>query len=1409
MFVFLAFVVNVDAQVYNLGSDSSKSPQAQAKPGPSSDQPLGWGSNIENARLARAAALALQHGDKVLALDYAERAVKGAPNDPQLWFLVGYAARLNGKLQRAADAYQRGLHLKPASLEGLSGLAQTYSMSGRTEEAEHLLQQVISTDPRRKDDAVLLGELFMRSGSFTDAIDWLGKAERIQPGARSEVLMALSYQHLKQMDQANRYLEMAKRHDPNNPDVQRTLAGYYRETGDYEDAITALKSIKDPKPDLVAELAYTYQLDGKMTDSARFYTQAANALPRDMGLQLSAAQAEVAVASITGANALLQRAEKLDPNHYRLHAIRGEIAKIQERNQDAVREYSAAVANLPANPAEGALYGIQLHLNLMDVYKELGDDSAARHQLEIAQTQINAVDASAVGKGQFLRLRAVIKLSAGDSDGALSDIKEALSATPRDRDDLQLNGDILMKLGRTEDAIAVYNQILAIDPNNRFALVSMGYASRVAGRDQDAEKYFLRLAKVDPSFYVPYLALGDLYTARRDFAKAQGSYDKAYILAPHRPLIVAGGLNAAIENHNLALAGAWDKRITQEMSNEPRLLREKERYLSFNGEYQKSADVGREAIKALPKDRDVVVYLGYDLLHLEKYNELSTLATQYLDVFPKEPDIPLLLGYVDKRNGEEEKARKDFTDALERDPNVVTAYVNRGYTLNDLHQARSAATDFESALKREPDNGEAHLGLAYADLNLRKPQAALHQVDLAVKVMGDSKVIHVIRATAFGREGMLTRAADEYRAALKFDPTDGALYLGLGNVYFAERHYHEAIDQLQVAVKMAPDNAAVYALMARAYANLQDKGQTLQYVQLAEQHADAAPAAAKAAKGSSTVSEAVVYSLESSASEVYVSTGEALSTLGDQRGAMDRFRKAISFPHSDRVNVRLAIAQLMAQRGETEDAEREIALAMMESEAGDTEPFSGTEYIAAADVFRFMHDYQLSETYLEHAKAAGAPDASVRIGMANTYLALGDSTRAQAELSAVKAEADSGPDYQYLLAEANVARQQHHNAQALTSFAQASNAEGEDQTAEQGLLQAGADEGLRVTPALSLLSDFSIEPVFEDTTVYVLDSKLDAAFPVPSTDTSLLPPPRSSLQTQWLDAFHLHLSHMPVSSGFFQIRNSRGQISVPSTNSIVNRDTTDYTFNYGLNPTISLRRNVLTFDSGLQATIRRDSESPVAMNQNLFRVFTYVSSSSFFNAISFSGYVLRETGPFTESDLHSTSLTAGLDFRVGAPWGKTALVTGWGASDQKFSPVNYENYYTSSYAGIERRFSERLSIRALAEDVRAWRIVGANSGIAQNLRPAGTVDFAPNHNWDFRVSSAYSSTRSFHVYDAIQNGFAVTYSRPFRRKFNDDSGEVVLEYPIRFSAGFQEETFFNFSGAQNQQYRPYVRISLF
>jgi tetratricopeptide (TPR) repeat protein len=920
----------------------------------------------------------------------------------------------------------------------------------------------------------------------------------------------------------------------------------------------------------------------------------------------------------------------------------------------------------------------------------------------------------------------------------------------------------------------------------------LGYLARQAGHDQEAEQYFRRLATADPTSYVPYLALGDMYTARRDFTKAESYYRKGYDLAPHNSLIVAGGMNAAIEAHHLPLAAEWLKRSNVAMQQDPHLMREKERYLSWAGDYRQSAEVGEQAIKKLPKDRDVVVYLGYDLLHLERYDELLQLTSHYDDVLPKEPDIPLLAGYVHKHAGQAAEAKQDFTKALERDPKITTAYVNRGFVENDLRQSAEAAQDFRTGLRLDPNDGEAHLGLAYSSLALHQPRTALRQAQLAESRMGESQSLHVIRATAYGETGAFTKAVTEYQAALKYSPNDSALHLALAGTLYDLHRYREAISELQTADKLSPGNSLVYAQMARSYAQLRDREQTMHYVQLAEQNAQSDP---------------------TKESEVLVSDGEALTVLGEQNAAMERFTKALGERAGDRIRVRMSVAHLMANHGDQDGARRQIALALMEAQAGDTPPPTGEELLQVGDVFLGTHDFQLSQKYFQNALAAGAPETAARIGLANSYLAEGDTARAQGQLSLISPDAtssaDSDPSYQYMLAKASVLRQEHQNVQALTAFAQAADAAGDDETANRELLQAGRDEGFRINRNLSFLSTFSVEPIFEDTTVYPLDAKLDVTNPVPGRQ-NLLPLPRSSLETQWTGAYHLHLGNVPDITGFFQMRNAQGQISLPSADTIVNRDTTDYSFNIGINPTLHLGTNVFTFNGGIQETIRRDSRDPVDMDQNLFRQFLYVSTSSFFNLLSVSGFATRETGPFTLTPgMHSRDLTGELDFRVGRPWGKTALVTGVGASDDQFFPVIREFFFTSSYIGIERLIGERLRIRGVAEDLRAWRVEQNEYAVAQALRPAASVEFLPSRNWSVQGTFAYSRNMGFHAYDAVQSGFSVSYGKSIGHSYNEDGSEIRLRYPIRFTAGMQQEDFFNFSGGSSQQLRPYISISLF
>src|SRR4051812_37340217 len=744
----------------NSNKKSGAKPQA---PAAAPQQGIGWGSGIETARSARAAQDALKKGDYNSAVLFATRAANSAPQDANLWFGLGYASRLAGKYQVSIDAYQKGLQRQPSLVQGLSGLAQTYARMGRQTEAQELLKKVLAANPKSVVDLQLAGELSLSSDPST-ALDLLKRSENLKASARGELLIARAYQRLNRPQESKRYLDQAQSKAPNDPSVLRAVAGFFRDARQYDQAIATLQKAagKTKDPTVLAELAYTFQIAGKKKQAADTYAQAASKAAGDNNLQLSAAQAMVNVNQFDRASAFLKRAESLNSSHYRLHAIRGQIASLQNMNEDAIREYKFAYEHLPSEGVpEGPLYPIQLRLSLYELYRGTQQEGPATEQLNAARTQIAQISGvEENSRPEFFRLRSVIEANSNDYVAAEKDIKQAQALAP-DSVNIMLNyANLLWKTDRKQEAFQMYSKAVGVDPNNHAGLTAMGYLAREITDAKTAEKYFIKLVSLYPNDYVPYLALGDLYTSDKQYADAQKNYEKAHELAPNNALAVAGAINSALEAHQLPVAKHWIDRAVASavLSQSPQVMREQERYLTLTGKYEESAALGYKVLEKLPRDPEAPVYLAYDLLFLNRHQDAFAIVQKYEPILPKDKDLRLIAGYIHAHFGQLPEALDDFTHAIELAPNVATSYMNRGYVLNDMGQATKAAEDFKTAIKLRENYGEAHLGLSYAYLKLHRSRPALAEVETAVKITGESNASHLARAESYRQQVRMRQA---------------------------------------------------------------------------------------------------------------------------------------------------------------------------------------------------------------------------------------------------------------------------------------------------------------------------------------------------------------------------------------------------------------------------------------------------------------------------------------------------------------------------------------------------------------------------------------------------------------------------------------------------------------------------
>jgi tetratricopeptide (TPR) repeat protein len=1346
---------------------------------------MGWGSGIEVAREARAAQTALEHGDPKGATAHAQRAVELAPQNADLWFTLAYAARLSGQYSISVDSYKKGLTFRPSSVQGLSGLAQTYARMGRTAEAQAVLEQVLAANPKSEQELQLAGELLL-SADPRRAAGYLQRSEAVKPSARTELLLARAYDRSGDTDSARNMLERARRSAPNSPEVVRAVASYYRDTGHYDQAIKALQSLHSKDALTFAELGYTYQLAGDAHAAANSYREAASREPRNDEIQLNAAQAMLNAGDFAQSKSLLNHAAELDPQHYRLFALRGRLDSAEHRDRDAIREYEAALQHVPAEGVpEGVLYPISLRLDLAEVYRATGDDTNAVRVTKEAAGRISAINLEGAGRPEFLRLRALIELDMGNASAAENDLKQAIQFEPRNMVLLLNYANLLRRTGRKPEAQKTYEEALAVDPSNAAALEALGFLSREMGDFDAARKHFIDLEKKDPDDYVAYLALGDLYSETRRFDEAQDSYEKAFARSPENPLVVAGAMNAALEAHHLPVAKQWIANASETLRQNPQVMRENERYLTMTGNYAASADLGYQVVDKLPNDREGVDYLAYDLLFLNRLDDAIKIIQRYEPVLTEDRDLPLIAGHVNARRGDREVAVQDFTRALAIDPKIAVGYMNRGYVYNDLRLATRAEQDFHKALEINPQYAEAHLGLAYALVQLRRSSQALKEADLAGRLLPDSESLHLVKAEAFRQRAMLVSAEGEYKKAVKLNPANVSTYILLADMQYRAHRYTNSVETLRSALTVAPTDSMITAQLARSYAKLGRSSEAIEAITTAQR------------TGGKDY-------------KVLLVTADALRMLNHRDQAMTTYARALESSDENRLQVRLALGRLFAEEGKVTDAQQQVAIGLAEARIAPVDVTTADDYLNAANIMMDIHEYQMSQRLFGRAQALGADDVSVAVGMANAELALGETRSAQVQLSSITGDADVRNSFDYLVSQGNVYRQLGKNDLALANFARAYQIDPEDPGIRTAVTELSEKEGRPLIDRLGMSSGIRVDPVFEDENIYQLDARL---LNLPS-QSQLLPLPRRTIETYADSHFLFRPNSFPAIEGFVAERNAQGSLSFPSQLHIQNRNTLDTIFNVSVAPVFQLGNVKLNVMPGLQYTIRRDTLSPVFLNQNLFRQFVYVSSSPIFDWLSFSGNLIREAGPFTEETLHSRDFSGAIDFRVGRPWGNTALLAGYSGRNLLFSPAvstDYravtEYYQTISYAGLEHRFGTRFRATAVAEFLRAWRIDHLEYATAQTLRPRFGLDARFRERWSLSASAAWSSGRGFHAYDNINSNILLSYTREQGWGKSSDYGAGAVPHPLRFAVGLGQQSFYNFSGQTHTQIVPVAQFN--
>jgi Tfp pilus assembly protein PilF len=152
--------------------------------------------------------------------------------------------------------------------------------------------------------------------------------------------------------------------------------------------------------------------------------------------------------------------------------------------------------------------------------------------------------------------------------------------------------------------------------------------------------------------------------------------------------------------------------------------------------------------------------------------------------------------------------------AINGQPNRFSEpYYLRGIAFSDTGNSVSAIRDYTTAIEIEPNYGPAYINRGVAFLERGEIDRAIEDFNTAIRLKAAPPDSYTNRGNAFYKKGELDRAIEDYTVAISLEPALYQAYLNRGNVYKVKKDLERALADYTTALSLNPAFAKGY--MAR------------------------------------------------------------------------------------------------------------------------------------------------------------------------------------------------------------------------------------------------------------------------------------------------------------------------------------------------------------------------------------------------------------------------------------------------------------------------------------------------------------------------------------------------------------------------------------------------------------------
>jgi tetratricopeptide (TPR) repeat protein len=192
-------------------------------------------------------------------------------------------------------------------------------------------------------------------------------------------------------------------------------------------------------------------------------------------------------------------------------------------------------------------------------------------------------------------------------------------------------------------------------------------------------------------------------------------------------------------------------------------------------------------------------YLGIVAVYLQTgdVEQALTILDQAANLMPNSPAVFLSRAQAYLALKDTKQALQNARRANELDITLLPAYRLIGQVLQIEGDLAGSLTPLNTYLMYKPDDAQAWAWLANAYLDGKDTQAALKALEQSLRLDTHQNDAYLLRAQLLFDSGKTERALDDYRAALRLDPTSYAAGLGIGQALMVMDYPGDAYVQFE------------------------------------------------------------------------------------------------------------------------------------------------------------------------------------------------------------------------------------------------------------------------------------------------------------------------------------------------------------------------------------------------------------------------------------------------------------------------------------------------------------------------------------------------------------------------------------------------------------------------------------